>query len=157
MRNPEHVLRTRAVVPLPLEEVFAFFCDARNLERITPPELGFEITTPPPIGMREGARIEYRLSLFGLSFPWHTLITEWSPPHAFTDVQLSGPYAQWIHRHTFSGTDGGTLMLDEVRYRLPLPLLGLAGYPLVRLQLARIFGYRQRRISELLAGASSRQ
>jgi ligand-binding SRPBCC domain-containing protein len=157
MRNPEHVLHTRAVVPLPLEEVFAFFCDAGNLQRITPPELGFEIRTPQPIDMGEGTRIEYRLSLLGLGFPWHTLITEWSPPHGFTDVQLRGPYAQWIHRHTFKQTDGGTLMQDEVRYRLPVPLLGLVGYPLVRLQLARIFGYRQRRIAELLSGAGSRQ
>jgi ligand-binding SRPBCC domain-containing protein len=150
MRNPEHVLRARTIVPLPVDDVFGFFCEAGNLGRITPPELGFEIVTPPPIEMAAGTIIDYRLSLFGLRFPWRTEITAWEPPHAFEDTQVRGPYAQWIHRHTFAPTDGGTVMEDEVRYRLPVPLLGVAGYPVVRLQLARIFGYRQRRIRELL-------
>jgi ligand-binding SRPBCC domain-containing protein len=150
VRNPEHVLRTRTVLPLPLEEAFAFFGAAENLERITPPELGFEIVTPSPVEMRAGTLIDYRLRLFGLRFGWRTEITAWHPPHGFVDTQLRGPYAQWIHRHAFSSVDGGTLMEDEVRYRLPVPVLGEAGYPLVRLQLARIFRYRQRRVRELV-------
>jgi ligand-binding SRPBCC domain-containing protein len=150
VRNPEHVLRTRTELPLPVEEVFAFFSAAENLERITPPELGFRIITPAPVVLKEGALIDYRLSLFGLSFGWQTEISAWRPPFEFVDTQLRGPYAQWIHRHTFTELGGGTLMEDEVRYRLPVPLLGEAGYPIVRLQLARIFGYRERRIRALM-------
>jgi ligand-binding SRPBCC domain-containing protein len=150
MRNPEQVLRTRTVLPLPLDEVFTFFSAAENLERITPPELGFRIATPLPVEMRPGALIDYRLSLFGLPFRWRTEITEWDPPHSFVDTQLRGPYAQWIHRHRFTEVDGGTLMEDEVRYRLPVPVLGMAGVPIVKLQLRRIFSYRERKIRELL-------
>jgi ligand-binding SRPBCC domain-containing protein len=150
MRNPEQVLRTRTVLPLPLDEVFTFFSAAENLERITPPELGFRIATPLPVDMRPGALIDYRLSLFGLPFRWRTEITEWDPPHSFVDTQLRGPYAQWIHRHRFTEVDGGTLMEDEVRYRLPVPVLGMAGVPIVKLQLRRIFSYRERKIRELL-------
>ena len=152
-----HRLHTTTWLPLPRPEVFAFFADAENLEKITPPELAFEIVTPTPIDIREGALIEYRLGLFGVRFGWRTEITSWEPPYRFVDQQLEGPYRRWHHTHTFveaAGPDGrpGTQMDDVVRWELPLAPAGELAYPLVRAQLARIFGYRQRRIRELLAG-----
>ena len=152
-----HRLHTTTWLPRPRPEVFAFFADAENLEKITPPELAFEIVTPTPIDIREGALIEYRLGLFGVRFGWRTEITAWEPPYRFVDQQLRGPYRRWHHTHTFveaAGPDGrpGTQMDDVVRWELPLAPAGELAYPLVRAQLARIFGYRQRRIRELLAG-----
>jgi ligand-binding SRPBCC domain-containing protein len=152
LRNPEHVLRTRLRVEQPLASVFEFFAAAENLERITPPELNFRIVTPQPVAIRQGALIDYRLSLFGVPFGWRTEITEWRPPHEFVDVQLKGPYAQWIHRHRFRADGAGTMIEDEVRWRLPVPVAGQLAWPLVRLHLKRIFGYRERRIRELLGG-----
>lgn len=146
----EHVFRTTTRLPLPVAEVFPFFAAAENLERITPPELRFGIVTAGPVDLRAGARIEYRLRLFGVPFRWHTEITEWAPPYAFTDTQLRGPYRQWIHRHTFREDGGETVMDDVVRYRLPLWPLGEVAAPLVALQVRRIFGYRARAIRRLL-------
>jgi ligand-binding SRPBCC domain-containing protein len=145
------LLRAEAFIPLPLGEVFPFFAAAENLERITPPELRFRIVTPPPIDMREGALIDYRLRLDGFPFRWRTRITEWDPPHAFTDTQVSGPYHTWIHRHTFEAVDGGTRMTDEVRYRVPFWPLGAFALPLVRRKVARIFRYRQETLADLLS------
>jgi ligand-binding SRPBCC domain-containing protein len=153
-RNPEHVLRTEMRLALPRAEVFRFFAAAENLERITPPELNFRIMTPS-VELRAGALIDYRLSLFGVPFTWRTEITEWDPPHSFVDTQLKGPYAQWIHRHWFREEGGFTVMGDEVRYRLPVPLLGEVGLPLVKLQVGRIFRYRESRIRLLLATAKA--
>jgi ligand-binding SRPBCC domain-containing protein len=153
VRNPEHVYRTRTRLPLPIERVFAFFSAAENLELITPPELSFRIETPGAIELQRGALIDYRLSLFGMPFRWRTEIAAWLPPFEFVDAQLRGPYAQWIHRHRFHEEAGETVMEDEVRYRLPLPVLGEIALPLVKLQIARIFRYRERRIRELLLGA----
>lgn len=150
MRNPEHVLRTTTRVHRPIAEVFAFFADAENLERITPPELNFRIVTPTPLTIVQGTWIDYRLALFRFGFLWKTRITVWRPPHEFVDVQERGPYAQWIHRHTFRAEGDHTVIEDEVRYRLPLPVLGELAYPLVRLQLGRIFRHRERKIRELL-------
>ena len=152
-----HRLHTTTVLPLPRADVFAFFADAQNLERITPPELAFEITTPTPIDIREGTLIDYRLGLFGVRFSWRTEIVTWEPPYRFTDQQLRGPYRLWHHTHTFvevAGADGrpATQMDDLVLWELPLWPAGELAYPVVRLQLERIFRYRQRRIHELLGG-----
>ncbi len=113
---PVHrILRASQWVPEPPESVFPFFADPRNLERLTPPWLRFRILTPDPQVHRD-ARIDYRLSVRGLPLRWRTRIAEWRPPHSFTDVQERGPYHTWIHRHDFVPQDGGTLLLDQVRF-----------------------------------------
>lgn len=145
-----HVLRATTRIPRPRDEVFPFFADAGNLERITPPELRFQIVTPAPIEMRRGTRIDYRLGLWGVAFGWQTEITDWSPPETFTDTQLRGPYHTWIHRHEFETDGDATVMADEVRYRLPLWPLGDLALPVVTRQLGRIFRHRARAIRELL-------
>ena len=86
-----HTLRREQWVPRPLDEVFAFFCDARNLEDLTPPWLGFQILTPGPISIAAGTQIRYRLGLHGIPVMWTTGIRRWEPPFRFVDVQLSGP------------------------------------------------------------------
>ena len=144
------ILRQAMTVARPIEEVFEFFADAANLERITPPELKFRILTPLPIEMKPGTLIDYRLRLFGMPVAWRTLISDWSPPAGFVDEQLRGPYREWIHTHTFEETPSGTLIQDEVRYRLPFGIFGLPAHPVVRLQLNRIFAHRQRVTREIL-------
>jgi ligand-binding SRPBCC domain-containing protein len=148
----EHRLETEFTMPLPIETVFDFFADAGNLERITPPELGFTILTDRPIEIAEGTLIDYRLRLFGIGFRWQSRISSWRPPHVFVDEQVRGPYGRWVHTHRFEEVDGGTVIRDEVDYRLPLSPLGDLAYPLVRIQLKRIFAYREARIRSLLAG-----
>jgi hypothetical protein len=75
-----HTLTTSMSLPLARDQVFAFFAEATNLQRITPPKLGFEIVTPGPIHLTEGTCIEYRLHLFGIPFSWQSEIQRWNPP-----------------------------------------------------------------------------
>lgn len=147
----EHILKRSITIELPIREVFDFFAEAGNLERITPQELNFQIVTPQPFELKRGALIDYKLSLHGIPMTWRTEITEWDPPFSFVDTQLSGPYSQWIHRHTFTELEPNkTLIEDEVRYRLPLEPLGDLAHFIVRGQLDHIFDHRQKVVAEIL-------
>lgn len=127
----------------PVEEVFAFFSDAGNLEAITPRQLNFRILTPGPIRLEAGARIDYQLKLYGVPVKWATLIERWEPPYEFVDVQLRGPYRVWRHTHRFVSEGKGTRIVDDVEYELPLGPLGRIVEALwVRSEVARIFNHR---------------
>ena len=153
-----YLLQREQWIPRPIEDVFAFFADARNLEAITPPWLGFQILSPEPIAMRSGARILYQLRWHGFPVRWVTEIQTWNPPTEFIDVQARGPYRLWHHTHRFQPVDGGTLMRDVVRYALPLGPLGrLAHAWLVKSDLKAIFDYRAAKVSEILEAWSAHE
>ena len=137
----EHLLKFELWLPRPLDEVFEFFIDARNLGVITPEWVNFEILTPTPIEMRVGALIDYRIRVRGLPLPWRTLIREWNPPRSFVDEQIRGPYRRWHHTHTFAAKDGGTLCGDEVRYAVWGG--ALVNRLFVRRDVERIFAFRE--------------
>jgi ligand-binding SRPBCC domain-containing protein len=138
-----HICHRELWIPRPRPEVFDFFSEARNLERITPPWLNFRVLTPGSILMGEGTLIRYKLRIRGLPARWLTEITRWDPPYEFADIQRSGPYKMWDHTHTFEEENGGTRMTDEVRYELPLgPLGDLIHSLLVRRDVETIFDYR---------------
>lgn len=147
----EHILTRRLTLDLPIKKVFDFFADAGNLERITPPELKFRITTAQPIDIRQGTLIDYRLKLRGFPVNWQTEISVWNPPHSFVDRALKSPYKQWIHRHTFIAiSEEKTLIEDEVKYRLPLEPFGDLAHWFVRRELDYIFDFRQKVVMEIL-------
>lgn len=140
--------RASAFLPRPRPEVFGFFGDAANLEKITPPWLGFHIVTPGAIEMKPGALIDYEIRLRGIPIRWRTEITAWEPPVRFVDVQVRGPYRLWEHEHAFEEAEGGTIARDHVRYAVPGG--ALVNRLFVARDLAKIFGYREARLRELL-------
>jgi ligand-binding SRPBCC domain-containing protein len=147
-----HRLEREQTVARQLDEVFEFFSQARNLELITPPWLGFEVLNAEPEPMRQGTLISYRLKLRGVPLRWQSRIEEWQPGRLFVDMQVRGPYRLWRHRHEFeAGGDGRTLVRDRVDYALPLgPLGGIAHAAFVGRDLQRIFDFRQAAVERLL-------
>ena len=144
-------LEAECFIPRPLEEVFEFFQDAYNLEKLTPPFLKFKVLTPKPIPMASGALIDYRLKLHGIPIRWRTEILDWNPPHSFVDTQLKGPYTLWHHTHEFKAQDGGTLCTDRVLYRSPGGRLIHRFF--VGPDVERIFRYRAEQMALIFAPA----
>ncbi|MFZ0391955.1 MAG: SRPBCC family protein [Calditrichia bacterium] len=146
------IFKSQLFVKKPQEEVFGFFSEAANLDKVTPPWLDFEIRTPTPVRMQKGARINYRLRLHKIPIRWRTEITVWEPPQRFVDSQISGPYKKWIHEHRFEKQPNGTLMQDRVEYALYggflAPLIHLL---FVKKDVRRIFQYRKEQFSRLLS------
>lgn len=141
---PRYRILREQLVPAARDEVFTFFADARNLEKLTPPFLRFRILTPTPIDMHIGTRILYSIALFGIPMKWQTHITDWQPEVSFLDEQESGPYAIWRHAHEFATHVNGTLIRDQVEYALPLGPLGRIAHALfVSRMLKKIFDFRQ--------------
>jgi ligand-binding SRPBCC domain-containing protein len=141
-------LRKTQWIARPPEEVFAFFANANNLERLTPPWLRFRILDGG-VEMHQGTFINYRLHLHGIPLRWQSEILEWEPPRRFVDIQRRGPYRLWIHEHRFEPHDGGTLVHDTIQYAAP-------GGPVIhKLLIARdldsIFSYRKARLEEYFA------
>jgi hypothetical protein len=140
-------LNAKLFVPRPIDEVFAFFSNAHNLQRITPANMSFTVLTPAPIEMREGTKIDYKLRVRGFPIRWQSLISVWDPPNRFVDRQTHGPYKLWHHEHRFVAVDGGTMVEDEVTFK---PIGG-------RLMTALFVGRDIKRIFELRSQALARE
>ncbi|MDP9119759.1 MAG: SRPBCC family protein [Acidobacteriota bacterium] len=140
-------VRATMHLPHPRSRVFPFFADPGNLETLTPGWLHFHILTPLPLPMEPGAKIDYRLRVHGLPVRWRSEITVWEPPRRFVDEQRRGPYRLWHHEHTFEEEDGGSRVVDRVRYAV----LGgaLVNRLLVAKDLAKVFAWRQEKLGEV--------
>jgi ligand-binding SRPBCC domain-containing protein len=141
---------SRQLLPAPLVEVFPFFSEARNLERITPPWLRFRILTEGDITMAVGTLIDYRLRWRNVPIRWRTEIEAWDPPQHFVDRQIRGPYRVWRHEHWFEEHRGGTLAIDRVRYAAPGGLV--VHRVIVDRDVAAIFAHRRRALESIFAG-----
>jgi len=147
-----HEINIEQWVPQPVNKTFSFFKEAKNLEKITPKFLKFKILKQSTPEIQEGTKINYRLSLHGLSIGWQSMITDWKPDKKFSDIQLKGPYNHWYHTHEFEEKNGGTLIKDRVLYRVPFGIPGdLVAGKFIKKDLETIFNYRYKIIENLLA------
>lgn len=149
-RHGEEVMYSEQFIPQTPEKVFPFFQNPHNLERLTPPTLKFHIEKVSSSEIHQGTLIDYTLRIHGVPAKWRTEIDEWQPPFKFVDTQLRGPYNLWHHTHEFRPFCGGTLMVDVVRYRVPMGFLGwLVASSLVRKEITGIFAYRRKIIAAM--------
>jgi ligand-binding SRPBCC domain-containing protein len=145
-----YLFRAEQFVPRPVNEVFEFFSQAGNLEKLTPEWLHFHIRSIEPTPVRLGTLIKYSLRWRIFPIRWTTEIIEWNPPHGFVDVQLKGPYKLWRHEHRFAAEGKGTRITDEVQYTLPFGIFGAIAHQLrVRKDVETIFAYRYETVERL--------
>lgn len=137
-------LKQEQFLPIPIEQAWEFFATPKNLNRITPKEMVFEITSDVPDKMYEGLIITYKLKpMLNISVNWCTEITHIKQYEYFVDEQRKGPYRIWHHEHHFKKVEGGVLMTDLLYYDIGKWVFGyLAGELFVHKKLKEIFNYR---------------
>lgn len=140
-----YTLRVSQWLNISMNEAWEFFSSPGNLAKITPPHMGFVITSGNPAKMFAGQIITYKVSPFpGIKTNWVTEITHVDEQQYFVDEQRFGPYSMWHHEHHFEIQDNGILMTDRVSYKLPFGFLGkIAHWLFVKKQLQQIFDYRE--------------
>lgn len=144
-----HILIRKTIIKKNITEVFDFFSRAENLNRITPPMLGFAIVNLPD-EMKKGALIDYKIKLNGIPFNWRTEITKWEPPFYFEDTQIKGPYKIWIHEHKFEEKKGITYMTDIVSYLSPGGIFEFIPHNLiVKKKVESIFDFREKSLQKI--------
>ncbi len=139
-------IKSEQYLPIDINTAWSFFSSAKNLAIITPPEMDFKICTNlTEKEIYEGMKIDYTLRpILNIKVKWQTEIGKTEKNHFFTDKQLKGPYSIWEHKHTFVPVNEGVMMYDDVKYKLPLGIIGTIAHTLfVRKQLEKIFNYRK--------------
>ena len=146
-----HYLLRKQTIPAPIEQVWEFFADPRNLNDITPTDMIFEIIAGAEGRMTVGQLIEYRVGFLpGLRSLWLTEIAHVREKEYFVDEQRVGPYRFWYHEHKFVCVENGVMMIDRVSYAIPFGVLGELLHTLwIRSRLAGIFDYRREKIAAL--------
>jgi uncharacterized protein len=157
LSDSAHELIFEQWVPRTPEQVFPFFADAHNLEKITPDFLKFNVQKVTPETIGEGTTIDYKLVLRGIPLRWRSVIEEWVPGRKFVDRQVKGPYSLWHHTHEFEPARGGTILRDRVRFAVPVGALGdvVAG-GFVMSDVQKIFEFRHQKIEEMFGTSSGK-
>lgn len=147
-----HTLHGTQKLPINLQQAWDFISTPANLKVITPPYMGFEMTSKyHGDKMYAGQIITYIVKpILGIPLKWCTEITHVKEPDYFVDEQRFGPYTFWHHQHKLKEIPNGVLMEDIVHYKLPLGFLGnIANSLMVERQLAEIFEFRHKKLIEL--------
>ncbi len=145
-----HTLEQEQRLPITLDAAWEFFSSPRNLDEITPGDLGFKIVSLPGEKMYEGQIITYKVMIFpGIWVPWVTEIKAVDEGKSFVDEQRFGPYKFWHHRHTFEEIPGGVLMRDLVHYGIGFgPFGAIAHAVFVGAKLRSIFDFRKQELAK---------
>ena len=154
-----HSFEQEQPLPISRKDAWDFFSTARNLSKLTPPEIAFEIVSQPGEKLYDGQIICYRMKVLPLIWMrWVTEIKSVEEGKSFVDEQRSGPYKFWHHRHTFEDAEGGVLMRDHVHYAVGFGLFGAIAHTLfVRQKLVEIFNFRRQALIKLFGEMSTGQ
>lgn len=117
------------LIDRPIHEVWAFLTDWFNTPRMGGySALGLRQTSPGPLGV--GSTLQGRNVILGLETRLNHRITEWDPPHAFTDAIEGRPFRSLVQRGTLESTAAGTKLVVTIEFELR-PALKLL-WPIIR-------------------------
>jgi ligand-binding SRPBCC domain-containing protein len=125
------------------DRVFGFHELPDAIVRLIPPGENAVVIQKADIS-RIGSRAIIEMKVLGL-FPvrWVAEHTAYDPPSMFEDIQVSGPFKSWRHRHIVEPSETGSILRDEIEYEPPLGFLGRLAAPVaIEPKLKAMFDYR---------------
>lgn len=141
----------RSTVPVTPAELYAWHAREGALERLLPPWEKAELSSRS--GTFADMCVVMRMNILG------PIWQRWVAQHGdviegvrFRDTQIEGPFARWVHTHSFEPAPGGSVLVDQVDYTLPLgPLGALFGTGFASRRIARMFEFRHQRTHDDLS------
>jgi ligand-binding SRPBCC domain-containing protein len=112
------IIHSRAWVPAPIDEVFAFFDDPGNLGRLMPPPVSIRLVSIEPEPPRPGSVFTFRYGLGPFQRTWTVRLLDRVRNERFVDETISGPVARFVHSHTFSAGRRGTWIEDRIDFHV---------------------------------------
>lgn len=125
------------------ERVFAFHELPDAFDRLLPPWENVTIIEKADISVI-GSRAIVDTRIFGLiTSRWVAEHTAYDPPRFFEDIQVSGPFASWRHRHIVEPHPDGAILRDDIEYEPPFWIFGAIAAPFAVVpKLEKMFAYR---------------
>lgn len=133
-------------MPVPAKELADWHFRTGAIDRLVPPWEDVSIVERPG-AMADGALARFRVRKLGMWIEWVARHHDVQPGRSFSDTQVRGPFASWVHRHSFLPEgDSASMLEDRVEYRVPGGALGRAfAGRMVAADLERMFSWRHAR------------
>jgi ligand-binding SRPBCC domain-containing protein len=150
-----HCLIRSQFLPITPDVAWAFFSNPANLALLTPEWVNYrDESYEQAKQVYPGMVLMHRIQPYGL-FPcqWVSVITHAQEPGYFIDEQKTGPFAFWQHKHAIQPVEGGVEIRDVIHYALPFGFIGNIGAFFVRLQIERLFDYREQMLTDFFGNA----
>ena len=150
-----YTLYTKFEVKNNISETWKFFTNVKNISKIMPKELNFNVTSKTSKQVYEGEIISFRTKIPKIPFLKTNIISEIkkiSDEEYFVDQQISGPYKIWYHEHHFKKSKNNTTIITEkINYKLYFhPFSRVLHKLFIRKQLAKLFQYRIKKTEGIL-------
>ena len=145
-------IKRKQLIKTDIDSLWSFISSPKNLEKITPKWMKFEITSNNEDNIIfPGMVITYKITpLFNIPLQWITEITYVKEKVSFIDRQNKGPYKEWIHEHTLEATPKGIIMYDTIKYIPPFGIIGkITNWIFIRRRVNKIFDYRRQVLNEI--------
>lgn len=154
---PERWTFERSVhVDAPLSEVWAFHSTVDGLVALTPDWMHLHVDSivgpdgeEDPGELITGTTLNLSVRPFGVG-PRQSVTSKIVDRYRrdgeaqFVDEMVEGPFRTWEHTHLFRRDDGGTLLTDRIKYRLPMGEIGDALGVFATVGFDPMFRYRHR-------------
>ena len=138
---PTFEKRTR--MPVSAQALYDWHARDGAFERLNPPFAPVELEERSG-GLETGARTVLRMPLGPVKQRWVAVHTAHEPGKMFRDEQQEGPFAKWVHTHSFEPRgEHESELVDHLEYELPMGALGsLFGGGMAERTLEQTFAYR---------------